>query len=172
MSKCTTAPPSQPPAPAITLDEIIKREPRIVKLLRWTHAVRDASQDQEVVCFNALDVTCASPLIDALVGCDRQPQEVVDYLFKVAWDEGFEVPKNYHVRNIEHARRAIEIGKENKLRPKRDSVLESWQAHELVRRTVRSQLPFCRNCRCGPTARELMAAKQASIRDMNHLAGS
>ena len=163
---------SPPPNPKLTLEEAIKRDPRIAKLLRWTHAVWDASQGQTAVCSTALNVTYVMPLIDALVGCDRQPQEVVDYLFHVAWDEGFEVPENYHIRSIGHGRRVNEIRKESRLQPKRDSLLESWQAHELVRRAVCAQLPDCQNCRCGPTAKELMEAKQAFIRDMNHLAGS
>lgn len=147
-NRTTRTPVSSTRPPTISLDEIIRHEPRVDEVLRWARSVHDVRDEHDVVCKNALLPTYARPLIAGLVGWHRQPCEVMDYLFEVAWAEGIRTPRFYPRTMSVHAREAERIRQGAIHFPKPDPVLASSVAYDIVFKAVYHALPRCRNCAC------------------------
>lgn len=142
-----TSPPPSSLTSAITLEEIINRQPRVGELLRLAQVVGESQDEQALVCGNVLFDTFYRPLVEALVGHSRQPEQVVDYWLRVATNEGLTTPRSC-VPLIRHARKAASIAKAEVSRPRWDPVLDSSCAYELVHRAVYRRMPDCRSCTC------------------------
>ena len=137
------------PDSKLTLDEIIRREPRVRDLISRAHEVGRCPKNPDCVCGNGLFQTHFKGWVGSLVGSDRQPDEVVKFYLSFAMTEDSKGP-NWGVQLVYQQMEVALIAEAAKTRPQADTVLDSSEAYELVERVVWDRMPDCLNCGCLP----------------------
>ena len=93
----------------LTLADVIRREPRVVDIIRQADMVRPWVADDKLVCGEGLFQAYFKDWIASVVGWRREPDEVFDYYRNVAMTEGPRTLSNWGVAVLVHGREADEI---------------------------------------------------------------